>query len=991
MPPITALRGRARRALMPWVLASGAIAAAAPGIATAQPLAQERTEAIASAWKSGDGELMRLQLAGNPAQLKASLNTLDAARRHFERIPPNHVLRVTGLAGVQTFRALQYLNLYQKAAKGDAYLAPFKASLTAAVDPVLPIVSYDPNRWAGLTKALPEMKRGALYIDVALGLLSSWQAQLEGKVNFGELAAFASLDQAYVRAAADLEGPDSPVSAPIDAAKRIAAERNVPLGVLAPRWVHVAAALATNERCESAVRVVQEPRALVRSALLASKHPQPKLANARAYAAMVIARCASLDAENLTHGGRPGEALARLGAAQTEIALARQELAARNVPPSATLRDGEAGVLASIGVTHLILGDPAQGSRDLSKSAMLAFNEQVAAVREAETEYRRYLAVRDWSESMPVRILLAVPFMHPGVSLPEGWNAALITKGVRAHVARLESQAIRSRASTEQLMASYRQTYSLLAGGRLLLEAGYGGAFYQRFLPRKRELDQAVRTALRSIPGDLGISIRAADLQRELRATDAVLDYVVYTPFAPEKLRFGGEPRYGAFVVRNGSGAIRAIDLGPKRTIDEAIRAYRSAYESQLLRDLDEEALVRHGEQIRKLLLDPLAAALSGVRRYYISPAGEIALVPFEALPLSSGQQAVRYLLEQLEIVMQSSPRDLSLWARAPKGQACGTPGQPRCEAILVGDPRFRRDPPAAAGKPAPRPNPGGGAERRRIWRDLPPLDETGRLVGSLAIDLGRAGARVRTLVGPDASEGELQQIRSPQLLMIASHGLFLFREVRSFSMEMRLKWDTAAGVNIVDTPVGKSESGSRPDLFGDYLYEQFDPFIFSMIALSGASDVPQFGKPFGRRSGTDDGMLTAYEAQMLPLQSTELVLLVGCQTAVGQASWQASSATDAPGFGQARGDTATGFRQAFEIAGARSVIGSLWDMPEQEATAYAKRLVVAWLAQGRSKYAAHREAQLEGLRAARAERRSGHPIWWAGMVFQGDPGDISR
>ena len=116
--------------------------------------------------------------------------------------------------------------------------------------------------------------------------------------------------------------------------------------------------------------------------------------------------------------------------------------------------------------------------------------------------------------------------------------------------------------------------------------------------------------------------------------------------------------------------------------------------------------------------------------------------------------------------------------------------------------------------------------------------------------------------------------------------------------------------------------------------------------------------------------------------------MLVGCQTAVGQASWQATSATDAPGFGQARGDTATGFRHAFEIAGARSVIGSLWDIPEQEATAYAKRLVVSWLTQGRSKYAAHREAQLEALRVARVQRSSGHPIWWAGMVFQGDPGD---
>jgi CHAT domain-containing protein len=82
------------------------------------------------------------------------------------------------------------------------------------------------------------------------------------------------------------------------------------------------------------------------------------------------------------------------------------------------------------------------------------------------------------------------------------------------------------------------------------------------------------------------------------------------------------------------------------------------------------------------------------------------------------------------------------------------------------------------------------------------------------------------------------------------------------------------------------------------------------------------------------------------------------------------------------------GLRQAFSIAGARSVVSSLWEVPLDQTVEQFGSFFNAWLSRGRPRYAAFREAQLAALRTARANNLGGHPFWWAGFVYFGDPGD---
>lgn len=120
-----------------------------------------------------------------------------------------------------------------------------------------------------------------------------------------------------------------------------------------------------------------------------------------------------------------------------------------------------------------------------------------------------------------------------------------------------------------------------------------------------------------------------------------------------------------------------------------------------------------------------------------------------------------------------------------------------------------------------------------------------------------------------------------------------------------------------------------------------------------------------GRDERGDDGVLTAYEASALDLWGTRLVVLSACDTGVGQV---------------ARGDGVYGLRRALVVAGAETVVTSLWKV-DDEAT---RDLMVAYygaLERGGGRGDALRQAQL----AMRADPARRHPYFWATFIAVGD------
>jgi CHAT domain-containing protein len=119
-----------------------------------------------------------------------------------------------------------------------------------------------------------------------------------------------------------------------------------------------------------------------------------------------------------------------------------------------------------------------------------------------------------------------------------------------------------------------------------------------------------------------------------------------------------------------------------------------------------------------------------------------------------------------------------------------------------------------------------------------------------------------------------------------------------------------------------------------------------------------------------DDGILTAQEAAGLDLEDTEWVVLSGCDTGVGDIK---------------AGEGLLGLRRAFQEAGARTLIASLWPVDDSEARLWMAALYRARFVEQKSTAESERAADINRLRARRAAGKSTHPFYWAGFVATGD------
>ncbi len=89
------------------------------------------------------------------------------------------------------------------------------------------------------------------------------------------------------------------------------------------------------------------------------------------------------------------------------------------------------------------------------------------------------------------------------------------------------------------------------------------------------------------------------------------------------------------------------------------------------------------------------------------------------------------------------------------------------------------------------------------------------------------------------------------------------------------------------------------------------NPLLCSGIALAGANNALRFGD-----TERSDGIVTAEKILSLKLRGTDMVVLSACDT----------------GLGEVKADEGVyGLRRAFTQAGTRSLVMSMWQVPDQE------------------------------------------------------------
>jgi len=118
-----------------------------------------------------------------------------------------------------------------------------------------------------------------------------------------------------------------------------------------------------------------------------------------------------------------------------------------------------------------------------------------------------------------------------------------------------------------------------------------------------------------------------------------------------------------------------------------------------------------------------------------------------------------------------------------------------------------------------------------------------------------------------------------------------------------------------------------------------------------------------------EDGLLTAEEVATLDLSSVGLTVLSLCNTGLGLVTV---------------GEGVFGLRRALEIAGSKSMVMSLWPIPDRQARRWMMSFYTAWI-EGRPVDDAARRASLDLLADLRRREVTPHPFLWGGLVTAGD------
>ena len=138
------------------------------------------------------------------------------------------------------------------------------------------------------------------------------------------------------------------------------------------------------------------------------------------------------------------------------------------------------------------------------------------------------------------------------------------------------------------------------------------------------------------------------------------------------------------------------------------------------------------------------------------------------------------------------------------------------------------------------------------------------------------------------------------------------------------------------------------------------NPLLLSGLALAGANEGTQ----------PDEGILTAEEIASMNLDGLEWAVLSACDTGLGAIQ---------------AGEGVFGLRRAFQLAGARTVIMSLWPVDDESTRLWMRELYRARFLRGAATSEAVRAATLAVLAHRRSAHLGTHPLYWAGFLAVGE------
>jgi CHAT domain-containing protein/tetratricopeptide (TPR) repeat protein len=578
---------------------------------------------------------------------------------------------------------------------------------------------------------------------------------------------------------------------------------------------------------------------------------------------------------------------------------------------------------------------------------------------------------------------LSVGFLQAASPRIRKLSAGWLANGKAVGHAASMQQAMLTRYSapprTASLVAELRKVRAEIAGvAQKTIFTGDSEAYHEKVIALKaneqsivRELGGQILSLQRSIAW-----LDIETVREQLPPRSILIDIARFEVFDFRAKGKGNEwkpARYVAWIVPpQGYGEITVADLGDAEVIEQAVLAYREAMtaagsEKDPIRNagepVAEKKLMDCARPLAELVIEPILNAINAAdananfQELVISPDADLWLVPWCALPLKDG----RYAIEQYAIRTVISARDL-LPSEPDKAEAA--------RSVVFANPDFDLSGIAAAeattavideshdslqteeadGKADAAATTFVSRSTTSIEKAhaLPGTADEAKLVAPAIVTL--TGHKPIVYDGAKALEAVAKRVMRPRVLVFATHGFVL-------PGQSLTKQDAdLAKINVrgmTNTKVVLSSAGERIE----------NPLVRCGLLLSGCNTPPE-----ELPDGIDDGRLTGLEILGMDLYGTELVVLSACDTGLGKVQY---------------GEGVAGLRQAFMLAGAESVVASLWQVTDAE-TADLISGFFSNLAAKMPRPEALRQAQLEIIAERRREKGAAHPFYWAAFGITG-------
>ncbi|HEY0744133.1 MAG TPA: CHAT domain-containing tetratricopeptide repeat protein [Chryseosolibacter sp.] len=369
-----------------------------------------------------------------------------------------------------------------------------------------------------------------------------------------------------------------------------------------------------------------------------------------------------------------------------------------------------------------------------------------------------------------------------------------------------------------------------------------------------------------------------------LNDTEAVVEIIRIQNYGQ---KFTPESKYVALVLTKGAPLPTLVMLENGQQLDTRYsKYYRNAVQQKIT---DEYSYDQYWAKID--------AAVKGKKSIFVSPDGVYNQLNLNTLKPASGD----YLLNRYDFTILGNSKDL-ITLRSKKSAA------PKKNATLLGFPDY------------------GGTSINALPGTKVEIDGITKL-------LKASGYQVVQLMQKNASEASLKNVKSPQLLHIATHGYFLKDVEREGS---------AFGVHLENA--------------------NDNPLLRSGLMLAGAANTVS-GSAMPNLESNDNGVLTAYEAMNLNLQGTSLIVLSACETGLGDVK---------------SGEGVYGLQRAFQVAGAEALIMSLWKVDDAATQQLMTNFYTNWIKLG-NEQKAFKQAQLQLMTKYK------EPYYWGAFVMLGN------